>query len=127
MKPLLISQFLLVSLTFSASSLAQSPAGEPPAKDAPPVAKQPGSGKYAGIVPLINAHRIQQVKMVKLWKAIKSGQNDEKTRDQYKEAQISTQTARNKVTKFMSAERFTDDDRKAMNKMWTDELEKPVE
>ncbi len=31
------------------------------------------------------------------------------------------------VTKFISQERWTDADRAAMNKMWADELEKPIE
>lgn len=124
MTPSIAPRIVLVSLIFAAPALAQAPAGDAPSKASP---KQSDAGKYAGIKPLIREHRAEQVKMVKLWQAMKAGSVDEKTREAYKDAQLRTQQASNKVTRFMAEERWTDADRAIMNKMWTDELEKPVE
>lgn len=127
-----MARIALVSVIFAAPALAQASAGDAPLaqdpapkQDAP--AKKADSGKYSGIVPLIRTHRDKQAAMVKLWREIKKGNADEKTRDQYKAAQLAAQEASNKVTKFINQERWTDADRAAMNKMWSDELEKPVE
>jgi hypothetical protein len=65
--------------------------------------------------------------MVKLWQSMKAGDVSEKTREAYKVAQIATQKSSNKVTQFINQERWSEEDRAAMNKLWTDELEKPVQ
>jgi len=132
-----MARIALVSVIFAAPALAQASAGDAPRvqdpapkQDAPAKKADSGktdSGKYSGIVPLIRTHRDKQAAMVKLWREIKKGNADEKTRDQYKAAQLAAQEASNKVTKFINQERWTDADRAAMNKMWSDELEKPVE
>ena len=82
------------------------------------------AGKYGGFMPLVRAHKEAQDKMVALWQAIKGGDVSEKTRDDYKKAQDATQKGSNKVTQFMSQERWSEEDRAAMTKIWTDELEK---
>ena len=127
-----MARIALVSVIFAAPALAQAPAGDTPAKqdpapkqDAP--AKKSDTGKYAAITSLIREHREKQTAMVKLWREIKKGNTDEKTRDQYKDAQLAAQKASNKVSEFIARERWTDADRAAMNKMWADELAKPTE
>jgi hypothetical protein len=127
-----MAQIALVWVIFAAQAPAQALTGDTPApqdpvskQDAP--AKKSDAGKYAGITSLIREHREKQTAMVKLWREIKKGNSDEKTRDQYKAAQIAAQQASNKVTKFISEERWNDADRAAMNKMWADELAKPTE
>lgn len=127
-----MARFAVVSVIFAAPALAQAPAGNAPAaKDPAPKQDAPATkadtGKYAAITSLIREHRDKQVAMVKLWREVKKGNADEKTRDQYKAAQLAAQQASNKVTKFISQERWTEADRAAMNKMWADELAKPVE
>lgn len=82
------------------------------------------AGKYGGFMPLVRAHKEAQDKMVALWQAIKGGDVSEKTRDDYKNAQVAAQKASNKVTQFISQERWSEEDRAAMTKIWTDELEK---
>ena len=121
-----MARFALVSVIFAAPALAQAPAGDTPAKQDTP-AKKSDTGKYAGITSLIREHRDKQTAMVKLWREIKKGNADEKTRDQYKEAQLAAQKASNKVSKYIAEERWNDADRAAMNKMWADELAKPTE
>ena len=121
-----MARFALVSVIFAAPALAQAPAGDTPAKQDTP-AKKSDTGKYAGITSLIREHREKQTAMVKLWREIKKGNADEKTRDQYKEAQLAAQKASNKVSKYIAEERWNDADRAAMNKMWADELAKPTE
>ena len=121
-----MARIALVSVIFAAPALAQAPAGDAPAKQDTP-AKKSDTGKYAGITSLIREHREKQTAMVKLWREIKKGNADEKTRDQYKEAQLAAQKASNKVSKYIAEERWNDADRAAMNKMWADELAKPTE
>ena len=121
-----MARIALVSVIFAAPALAQAPAGDTPAKQDTP-AKNSDTGKYAGITSLIREHREKQTAMVKLWREIKKGNADEKTRDQYKEAQLASQKASNKVSKYIAEERWNDADRAAMNKMWADELAKPTE
>ena len=121
-----MARIALVSVIFAAPALAQAPAGDTPAKQDTP-AKKSDTGKYAGITSLIREHRDKQTAMVKLWREIKKGNADEKTRDQYKEAQLAAQKASNKVSKYIAEERWNDADRAAMNKMWADELAKPTE
>lgn len=121
-----MARIALVSVIFAAPALAQAPAGDTPAKQDTP-AKKSDTGKYAGITSLIREHREKQTAMVKLWREIKKGNADEKTRDQYKEAQLAAQKASNKVSKYIAEERWNDADRAAMNKMWADELAKPTE
>ncbi len=121
-----MARIALVSVIFAAPALAQAPAGDTPAKQDTP-AKKSDTGKYAGITSLIREHREKQTAMVKLWREIKKGNADEKTRDQYKEAQLASQKASNKVSKYIAEERWNDADRAAMNKMWADELAKPTE
>ena len=99
----------------AAAAPAPAPALASPAQDA---------GKYGGFMPLVRAHKEAQDKMVALWQAIKGGDVSEKTRDDYKKAQDATQKASNKVTQFMNQERWSEEDRAAMTKIWTDELEK---
>jgi hypothetical protein len=120
-----MARIALVSVIFAAPALAQAPAGDAPKQDAP--AKKSDTGKYAGITSLIREHREKQTAMVKLWREIKKGNTDEKTRDQYKDAQLASQKASNKVSEFIARERWNDADRAAMNKMWADELAKPIE
>jgi hypothetical protein len=127
-----MARIALVSVIFGTPALAQAPAGNAPAnqdpapkQDAP--AKKADTSKYSGIVPLIRTHRDKQAAMVKLWREIKKGNGDEKTRDQYKDAQMAAQKASNSVSKFIAQEHWTDADRAIMNKMWSDELEKPIE
>jgi hypothetical protein len=127
-----MARFALVSVIFAAPALAQAPAGDTPAKQDPAPkqdtpAKKADTGKYAGITSLIREHREKQTAMVKLWREIKKGNADEKTRDQYKEAQLAAQKASNKVSKYIAEERWTDADRAAMNQMWSEELAKPTE
>ena len=121
-----MARFALVSVIFAAPALAQAPAGDTPAKQDTP-AKKSDTGKDAGITSLLREHRDKQTAMVKLWREIKKGNADEKTRDQYKEAQLAAQKASNKVSKYIAEERWNDADRAAMNKMWADELAKPTE
>lgn len=116
--------FALHAPVVADAAAVQAPSGGQPAGE---LSQQAETGKYSGLRPLIRAHRDEQVKMVKLWQAMKSGSVDEKTREAYKEAQVRTQQASNKVTRFIAEERWTDADRAAMTKMWTDELEKPIE
>ena len=82
------------------------------------------ASKYSGFLPLVKAHKEAQGKMVKLWQAIKAGDNSEGTRAAYKAAQEASQKAANKVTKFMEQEKWSQEDREAMNKIWSKELEK---
>ena len=96
----------------------------PAPKEAP---KRADRSKYAGITSLIEAHRSAQVKMVKLWRTIKEGNGDDKTSKDYQEAQLAVQKASNKVTQFINREHWSEADRAAMNKMWTDVLEKPID
>ena len=103
--------------TVPAAAAAPSPAPEP-------VRAAQDAGKYGGFMPLVRAHKDAQDKMVALWQAIKGGDVSEKTRDDYKKAQDATQKASNKVTQFISQERWSEEDRAAMTKIWTDELEK---
>ena len=117
-----MARIALVSVIFAAPALAQDPA---PKQDTP--ATKSDTSKYAAISSLIREHREKQTAMVKLWREIKKGNTDEKTRDQYKEAQIASQKASNKVSEFIARERWNDADRAAMNKMWADELAKPIE
>ncbi|MFM1935821.1 MAG: hypothetical protein RI990_780 [Planctomycetota bacterium] len=102
-------------------------AAMPVARAAPLAAQAEGASKYGGLMPLVRAHREDQVKMVKLWQSMKAGDVSEKTREAYKVAQIATQKSSNKVTQFINQERWSEEDRAAMNKLWTDELEKPVQ
>ena len=121
-----MARIALVSVIFAAPALAQAPAGDTPAKQDTP-AKKSDTGKYAGITSLIREHREKQTAMVKLWREIRKGNADEKTRDQYKEAQLASHKASNKVSKYIAEERWTDADRAAMNQMWSEELTKPIE
>ena len=89
-----------------------------------PAAPAQDAGKYGGFMPLVRAHKEAQDKMVTLWQAIKGGDVSEKTREDYKNAQVATQKASNKVTQFIGQERWSEEDRAAMTKIWTDELEK---
>lgn len=109
----------------AASSLwaATAATGAPSAAPVPASALQ-DAGKYGGFMPLVRAHKDAQDKMVALWQAIKGGDVSEKTRDDYKKAQDATQKASNKVTQFIAQERWSEEDRAAMTKIWTDELEK---
>lgn len=105
----------------SAAALAAS-SGIPLAAAAPQQAKS-----YPGLMPLVSAHRAEQVKMVKLWQTIKSGNGDEKTAEKYKEAQERTAKASAKVSEYIEDEKWSVEDRLAMQKLWAAELEKPVE
>ena len=93
----------------------------------PPAKKKTDTSKYSELDSLVKVHRAAQVKMVKLWKQIKAGQNDEKTHDAYKAAQIDAQKASNEVTKYINREGWSAEDRAAMNKMWSEALEKPID
>ncbi|MFM8642912.1 MAG: hypothetical protein ACKOEP_08785 [Phycisphaerales bacterium] len=109
----------------AASCLSAMPAGAAAPSPASALASTAqDAGKYGGFMPLVRAHKVAQDKMVALWQAIKGGDVSEKTRDDYKKAQDATQKAINKVTQFMKQESWSDEDRAAMNKIWTDELEK---
>ena len=108
----------------AASCLCAVPAAAAPAPAPAPASQAQDAGKYGGFMPLVRAHKDAQDKMVALWQAIKGGDVSEKTRDDYKKAQDATQKASNKVTQFMSQERWSEEDRAAMTKIWTDELEK---
>ena len=89
-----------------------------------PAAPAQDASKYSGLLPLVKAHKEAQDKMVKLWQSIKAGDNSESTRAAYKAAQEVSQKAANKVTKFIEQERWSQEDREAMNKIWSRELEK---
>lgn len=82
---------------------------------------------YPGLMPLVSAHRAEQVKMVKLWQKIKSGQGDDKTAEDYKEAQARTAKASAKVSDYIEDDKWSVEDRLAMQKLWAAELEKPIE
>jgi len=110
-----------------AAAVPVASAAIPAAARAPIAAQAEGASKYGGLMPLVRAHREDQVKMVKLWQSMKAGDVSEKTRDAYKAAQIAAQKSSNKVTQFINQERWSEEDRAAMNKLWTDELEKPVQ
>ncbi|MFM9145085.1 MAG: hypothetical protein ACKORL_06930, partial [Phycisphaerales bacterium] len=107
-----------------ASCLCAVPAAAAPSPTPVPGSPAQDAGKYGGFMPLVRAHKDAQDKMVALWQAIKGGDVSEKTRDDYKKAQDATQKASNKVTQFMNQERWSEEDRAAMTKIWTDELEK---
>jgi hypothetical protein len=122
----------VVSVIFAAPAVAsaapQDPAGQDPAqKEEPKQPKRSNASKYAGINDLIKSHREAQVKMVKLWRTIKAGQGDDKMAKDYEQAQVKVQEASNKVTQFINREHWSEADRAAMNKMWTDVLEKPID
>ena len=124
----------VVSVIFAAPALAaaapQDPDGQDPAQkqaDEPKQPKRSNASKYAGINDLIKSHREAQVKMVKLWRTIKAGQGDDKMAKDYEQAQVKVQEASNKVTQFINREHWSEADRAAMNKMWTDVLEKPID
>ena len=85
------------------------------------------AARYPGLMPLVNAHRAEQVKMVKLWKTIKDGKGTDKTPEEYKEAQIRVQKASNKVDEYIANDKWSVEDRVAMHKVWAAELEKPIE
>jgi len=108
----------------AASCLLAAPAAARPAAVPAPAPAAQDAGKYGGFMPLVRAHKEAQDKMVALWQAIKGGDMSEKTREDYKKAQDATQKASNKVTQFISQERWSEEDRAAMTKIWTDELEK---
>jgi hypothetical protein len=108
----------------AASCFSAAPAAAMPMRAPAPAAPSQDAGKYGGFMPLVRAHKEAQDKMVALWQAIKGGDVSEKTRDDYKKAQDATQKASNKVTQFIGQERWSEEDRAAMTKIWTDELEK---
>ena len=108
----------------AASCLLAAPAAARPAAVPAPAPAAQDAGKYGGFMPLVRAHKEAQDKMVALWQAIKGGDMSEKTREDYKKAQDATQKASNKVTQFISQERWSEEDRAAMTKIWTGELEK---
>ena len=109
----------------AASCLWAAPAAAAmPMSPSAPAAPAQDAGKYGGFMPLVRAHKEAQDRMVALWQAIKGGDVSEKTRDDYKKAQDATQKASNKVTQFIGQERWSEEDRAAMTKIWTDELEK---
>jgi hypothetical protein len=108
----------------AASCLLAAPAAARPAMVPAPAPAAQDAGKFGGFMPLVRAHKEAQDKMVALWQAIKGGDMSEKTREDYKKAQDATQKASNKVTQFISQERWSEEDRAAMTKIWTDELEK---
>lgn len=117
--PSLLSVAVLVAVPgFPAVALGM------PAGPAVPAAPAQDASKYSGFLPLVKAHKEAQDKMVKLWQSIKAGDNSEGTRAAYKAAQEVSQKAANKVTKFMEQERWSQEDREAMNKIWSKELEK---
>ena len=108
----------------AAASLLVAPADARSEALPAPVPTVQDAGKYGGFMPLVRAHKEAQDKMVALWQAIKGGDMSEKTREDYKKAQDATQKASNKVTQFIGQERWSEEDRAAMTKIWTDELEK---
>ena len=77
-----------------AAAVPVASAAIPAATRAPIAAQAEGASKYGGLMPLVRAHREDQVKMVKLWQSMKAGDVSEKTRDAYKAAQIAAQFAR---------------------------------
>lgn len=85
------------------------------------------SGKYPGFMALVDAHREAQVKMVKKWRELK-GQNppSQATFEEYNRLQLETQKASGRVTKFIQQSKWSEDDRKALNKIWNDVLSKDV-
>lgn len=93
----------------------------------PAVALPQDTARYPGLMPLVNAHRAEQVKMVKLWKTIKEGKGTDKTPEEYKDAQIRVQKASNKVDEYIANDKWSVEDRIAMQKLWAAELEKPIE
>ena len=112
---------------FAVSCLLVAPAAARPMvalAPTPAAGSAQDAGKYGGLMPLVRAHKEAQDRMVALWQAIKGGDVSEKTREDYKKAQDATQKASNKVTQFISQERWSEEDRAAMTKIWTDELEK---
>lgn len=117
---------LVASCLCAAPAAATAPSSAPASAGAHVAAAVPvqDAGKYGGFMPLVRAHKEAQDKMVALWQAIKGGDVSEKTRDDYKGAQVAAQKASNKVTQFISQERWSEEDRAAMTKIWTDELEK---
>lgn len=114
----------IFALPQAAFAMSATPQDAPAGQEAPKTANR---SKYAGITSLIQAHRTAQVKMVKLWRTIKAGQGDDKTSKDYQEAQLAVQKASNKVTQFINREQWSQADRTEMNKMWAEELEKPIE
>ena len=112
---ILAASILCAAPVAAMASSAGSALAAAPAQDA---------GKYGGFMPLVRAHKEAQDRMVALWQSIKGGDMSDKTRDDYKKAQDATQKASNKVTQFISQERWSEEDRAAMTKIWTDELEK---
>jgi hypothetical protein len=94
-----------------------------PAQQTPPAkpAKPADASKYSGFMDLVNEHREVQVKMVKKWRELRGQQPPtEATMAEYKKLQEAAQKASNKVTKYIAQERWTEEDRAAMNKIWGD-------
>lgn len=85
------------------------------------------AGKYSGFMDLVKDHREAQIKMVRKWREVKAQSPvSDATMKEYKELQVETGKASNKVVKFMQQKRWTDEDRAAMNKIWSDEISKDV-
>jgi hypothetical protein len=82
---------------------------------------------FPGLKPLVAAHRDEQVKMVKLWRTIKEGKGDDKTAAEYKAQQDRVGKASEKVSDFIARDKWSAEDRIEMQRLWSAELEKPVE
>ncbi|MBL9141685.1 MAG: hypothetical protein JNK53_07445 [Phycisphaerae bacterium] len=127
-RPTLLAAPLLmyaIGLGIAATAVASGAENRPQAPEIALAAQD--AGKYSGFMDLVNAHREAQVKMVKKWQELK-GQNpvSETTMEEYKKLQVETGKASNKVVKFIQQSRWTDEDRTAMNKIWSDVIAKPV-
>jgi hypothetical protein len=106
---------------------AAMPGGENPSPGDVVAPQAADSSRYPGFAELVNAHREAQVKMVKKWRELK-GQSppQEATFAEYRRLQEETQKASGKVTKFIQQSKWTEDDRKELNRIWNDVLSKDV-
>lgn len=87
----------------------------------------PDPSRYAGLMDRVRDHREAQVKMVKKWREIKATATpSESMLKEYKALQVGTQEAADKVSRFIAQPKWTDEDRKAMNQLWADELAKDI-
>jgi hypothetical protein len=82
---------------------------------------------YPGLKSLVAKHCEVQREMVKLWRTLKEGKGDDKVAADYKAAQERVAKASEKVSEFISRDKWSDADRAEMQRLWAAELEKSVE
>ncbi len=142
--PLPAAMFMYaIGLGFAASALAgaENPAASQDAGKAAVAAVQPVAGqsvaaqpvaaqssdasKYPGFVELATEHAKKQAALSKKWQALKAMKPaDEKALAEYRKAQASVVEASTKVSEYMNQSKWTDDDKRAMTKIWEDILAK---